>query len=255
MSGSGRLIRAALVVFPLGTILLGIASFGIWSWKKDRVEDRNLRHASALRQGPTEAGRDRHLRVLSAVSEAGEQDRLASTASYMESSLGAEGMGYDPQRFVTGVEGGQPTSGVVAELTGKRRPKEVVLVLVSYGAKGRVAEENATLASVLTLANWVTGEPVMRTLRFLMLPLEGMDEAGKREVLERYGEEMRRRNERLLHLVDASAAETALMEWTLEELEMAARGAVTRRLEWPRVVDEGGYGKVREMLLGLAERP
>jgi hypothetical protein len=36
----GRWIRAALVILPAGTILLGIASFGIWQWKKDQAADR-----------------------------------------------------------------------------------------------------------------------------------------------------------------------------------------------------------------------
>ena len=39
---AGRWIRAALVLFPAGTVLLGIASFGIWQWKKDREADRSF---------------------------------------------------------------------------------------------------------------------------------------------------------------------------------------------------------------------
>jgi hypothetical protein len=257
LSKSGRFIRVALVVFPLGTILLGIASFGIWMWKKDRVEDRNLRHASALRQVPTSAGRDKHREVLTAVSAGSYEDRLASTASYLESSLGAEGMGYDPQRFVVALDKGLPVAGVMAELTGKQRPREIVLVLLSYGNAAMVVRENESLASLLTLANWMTGEPVVRTLRFVALPLAGMSERERREVLVRFGEEMRRKEERVLHLVDASAEVSGLGETTREALEMAARGVVVRRVEWPRTVDEGtgSYGGLRELLLGLAETP
>jgi hypothetical protein len=120
-----------------------------------------------------------------------------------------------------------------------------------------VAKENEALASFLTLANWLTGEPVVRTLRFAALPLSGMDESAKREVMVRFGEEMRRRNERVLQVVDLSAVESGLNELTLSALEMAAIGAVSRREVWPSVVDEseGGYGGVRELVLGLAERP
>lgn len=257
LSKSGRLIRAALVIFPLGTVLLGIASFGIWVWKKDRVEDRNLRHASALRQVPTEAGRARYLEVLKAVSAGSAEDRLASTTSYLESSLGAEGMGYNPQRFITALKEGQPVAGVVAELTGKQRPREIVLVMMTYGAAADLEKENEALASLLTLAHWMTGEPTLRTVRFVCLPLGGVADAERREVLVRFGEEMRRRNERLLHLVDASAVVGDLGTLTLEALEMAARGAVVHRLEWPVSVgeDEKSYGALREMLLGLGERP
>ena len=37
----------ALFMLPAGTVLLGIASFGIWKWKGDRVEDRNYQYAQA----------------------------------------------------------------------------------------------------------------------------------------------------------------------------------------------------------------
>ena len=257
VSKSGRYIRVALVMFPLGTILLGFASFGIWMWNKDRVEDRNLRYASALRQGPSVEAWGKRMEVLTAISAGSEADRLASTASYLESSLGGEGMGFSPERFVVGLDAGQPVGGVVVELTGKQRPREIVLVLMSYGDAQQVAKENEALASFLTLANWLTGEPVVRTLRFAALPLGGMDESATREVMVRFGEEMRRRNERVLQVVDLSAVESGLNELTLSALEMAAIGAVSRREVWPSVVDEseGGYGGVRELVLGLAERP
>lgn len=166
-------------------------------------------------------------------------------------------MGYSPERFVVGLDAGQPVGGVVVELTGKQRPREIVLVLMSYGDAQKVAKENEALASFLTLANWLTGEPVVRSLRFAALPLAGMDEAAKREVMVRFGEEMRRRNERVMQVVDLSAVESDLNALTVEALQMAASGAVSRREVWPGVVDEsaGGYGGLRELLLGLAEKP
>lgn len=257
VSKSGRFIRMALVMFPMGTILLGFASFGIWMWKKDRVEDRNLRYASAMRQVPGEDGWKKRMAVLTAISAGSEADRLASTASYLESSLGGEGMGYNPDRFVVGLDGGQPVGGVLVELTGKQRPREIVLALVSYGDEQQKEKENESLASFLTLANWLTGEPVVRTLRFAALPLSGKNESEKREILVRFGEEMRRRNERLMQIVDLSAVESDLNALTVEALQMAASGAVSRRATWPAVIDESqqGYGEMRESLLGLAERP
>ena len=73
----------------------------------------------------------------------------------------------------------------------------------------------------------------------------------------RFGEEMRRRNERVMQVVDLSAVESDLNALTVEALQMAASGAVSRREVWPGVVDEsaGGYGGLRELLLGLAEKP
>jgi hypothetical protein len=152
---------------------------------------------------------------------------------------------------------GQPVAGVVAELTGKKRPREIVMVMLSYGAQAETQKENQALASLLTLAHWLTGEPVLRTVRFVALPLEGMPDSEKLEVLSRFGEEMRRRDERLLHWVDASAVPGNLGELTLGALEMAAIGAVNHRLEWPDTIGESpeSYGGLRELVLRLGERP
>ena len=232
---SGRFIRAALVIFPLGTILLGIASFGIWNWKKDQVEDRNLRHAMALRQEPTAAAWERHLEVLQTVSQSGPGDRLASTASYLESSLGAEGMGYAPLRFVTKLEGTLSVDGVLVELTGNRRPREIVLVLLPYGGETAeaMAAENRALASALSLTHWLTGEPVVRTLRFAFLPLAALDDSTRGEALVRLGENLRRRDERVTHLIDASIGDRDWPQAAEAAFEMAARGTVRLREELP----------------------
>ena len=254
---SGRVIRAGLIILPLGTVLLGMASFGIWQWKRDRVEDRNLRHASALRQEPTPAGWERHWSVLKAVSEAVGGDRVGSVTSYLESSLGAESMGYDPRRFVVELREGQPVAGVMAELTGKKRPKEIVMLVLAYGAgpeTSQVEAENRALASLLTFCHWLTGEPVERTLRFVALPVAGMETAQRTEVLARFGEEMRRRDERLMQVVDLSPTDTGLAAEMVAGLEMAARGARVRRESWPETVTapSDGYGGLRDWLLHVA---
>jgi hypothetical protein len=255
---SGRIVRAGLIILPLGTVLLGIASFGIWQWKRDRVEDRNLKHASALRQTPSPAGWERHWAVLKAVSEAVGGDRVGSVTSYLESSLGAESMGYDPRRFVVSLRDGQPVAGVLAELTGKKRPKEVVLVVMEFGAgsdAATVEAENRALASLLTFCHWLTGEPTERTLRFASLPVAGLDTTQRAEVLSRFGEEMRRRDERLMQVVDLSAEDRGLAAAVVTGLEMAARGARVRRENWPAEVSPAteGYGELRDWLL-LAAR-
>lgn len=256
---SGRFIRAALVIFPLGTILLGIASFGIWSWKKDRAEDRNLRYATALRQAPEAAAWGRHLAVLEQVAKGGPRDRLASTASYLESSLGAEGMGYSPRRLIAKLDEEGTVDGVLVELLGKQRPREVVLVVLAYGAAeaDQVRAENAALASALSLAHWLTGELVTRTLRFGFLPLEALDEKTRLEALTRLGEEMRRRDERVTHLVDVSPGATDLAAEAGPAFEMAARGTVSVRLALPARADgeaaPAEFTALRARLLGLAE--
>ncbi|MCB1228220.1 MAG: hypothetical protein KDK99_20610 [Verrucomicrobiales bacterium] len=184
----GRWIRRALVIFPAGLVLLGAASFLVWQWKKDRADDRNLRYAAALRLEPTVEAWQKYRSVLDEVT-AGQDlaGRLAATASYLASSMGEESMGY----AVTRVDSNLPerASVIQVELTGRRRTRELVELVVLYGAAEpeRAAAENRALASVLVLARWLTGEKVDRTVRISLLPLCSMSETAQSLHLEEIG--------------------------------------------------------------------
>lgn len=164
-SSPGRWIRAALVILPAGTILLGFASFGIWQWKKDRAADQNFRYAMALRREMSPEALEKHVGVLRMVFK--QTDALLSVPGYLRSTMGEENMGYavHSDRF-------ESTSGdcanVSAGLSGSKRPHDVVLVLVPYSPSDDAAAD--ALATMLVMAHELAGESVARTLRFAALP-------------------------------------------------------------------------------------
>ena len=160
----GRWIRFALVMLPVGTILLGIASFGIWQWKKDQAADRSFKYALALRRQISPEGIERYAGIVRTA--LGKTDRDLSIPGYLESTMGAENMGYTVRRERFGDE----KSVVDAELTGTKRPLEVVMVLALYG--GTEPQENTVqaIAESLSVAHELTGEKVVRSLRFAFIP-------------------------------------------------------------------------------------
>jgi hypothetical protein len=162
---TGRWIRAALVIFPLGTVLLGIASFGIWQWKKNREEDRSFKYALALKRDISLGGIEKHANVLREVLK--QPDALLAVPGYLQSTMGEENMGYAVRRDRY-QSGAAECSNVDAELAGKQMPYDVTMILVPYGA----GEESAAmgLATLLSIAHEVTGQPMLRTLRFATLP-------------------------------------------------------------------------------------
>jgi hypothetical protein len=164
-SDPGRWIRAALVLFPLGTVLLGIASFGIWQLKRDREEDRSFKYALALKREIALGGIEKHTNLLRDVLK--QADAMQAVPGYLQSTMGEENMGYTVRRdrFQSGAA---ECSNVDAELAGKKMPYDVIMVLVPYGA----GEESAALAlaTMLSIAHEVTGRPMLRTLRFATLP-------------------------------------------------------------------------------------
>ena len=164
-SDPGRWIRAALVIFPLGTVLLGIASFGIWQWKKNREEDRSFKYALALKREISLGGIEKHTNLLREVLKQG--DALQAVPGYLQSTMGEENMGYAVRRdrFQSG---GAECSNVDTELAGKQMPYDVTMILVPYAA----GEESSALAlaTMLSIAHELTGQPMLRTLRFATLP-------------------------------------------------------------------------------------
>lgn len=162
---AGRWIRAALVLFPAGTVLLGIASFGIWQWKKDREADRSFKYALALKRDISLGGIEKHANLLRDVLK--QTDALQAVPGYLQSTMGEENMGYAVRRDRYEAAGAE-CSNIDAELAGKQMPYDVTMILVPYGA----GEESAALglATMLSIAHEVTGLPMLRTLRFATLP-------------------------------------------------------------------------------------
>ncbi len=187
----GRWIRAALVIFPVGTIVLGIASFGIWQWKKDQAADRSFKYAMALHQDITPTAIEKHANIVRTV--LGQSDAMLAIPGYLESTMGPENMGYNVRRDRFIVNGAE-LANLDAELSGKQMPREIVLVLVPYSTDAATREQIAqSIAVMLTTAHDITGQPTLRTLRFAAV-------ATTDGAFEKMAAQMKSDSERLMHL-------------------------------------------------------
>lgn len=235
-SVQGRVIRAALILFPVGTVILGIGSFGIWWMKRVKVEERSYKYALALRRDLTEASLQRHADILREVLAQPPADSFPAVAAYLESSMGAENMGYQVRRdrFHAGAV---EMANVEVELTGRQRPREIVLLLAPHGDGRRQQEEALALASVMALAHSLTGESRTQTLRFAAVPLGQRDENGT-EALARLAAASRARGERLMQVLVLGGLPEDRLAQVRAALRVEETG--TRVLPLPAAADLAG---------------
>jgi hypothetical protein len=207
----GRWIRAALVILPVGTILLGIASFGIWQWQRDRAADRSFKYAQALRHEISAPAMERHAAVIRTA--LGQADALLAIPGYLESTMGAENMGYNVRRMRYA-----NFANVDAELSGKQMPRQVVLVLLPYSTDPIMREQIAlSLAMMLGTAHDITGQPTLRTVRFAAVPVV-------EDAVEKLAAQMRHEDEHLMHLLILARPDEALKKRVETALGTVAAG-------------------------------
>ena len=252
-SKQGRGVRMALMALPLGTVLLSIASFGIWWFKKQTVEDRTYAYASALRREMTPQAVERFERVAREVLALPTEDRLPSMAAFLESSMGAENMGYQVRE--TGFTFEPTESSIIdVELTGKQRPRDVVILLTTYGGDLAGAEfDSLGLATLMALAHSVAGEGTVRTLRFAALP-DGLTDPRGRDSVTAFADDCRTRDERVTHVwVLGNTALAAIREAFRAE----STGCVVQRVPVPETATDAveEAGPLRSMLFEEANRP
>ena len=241
----GRWIRFALVMLPVGTILLGIASFGIWQWKKDQAEDRSFKYALALRRQISPEGIERHAGIVRTA--LGKADRDLSIPGYLESTMGAENMGYSVRRERFGAE----QAIIDAELTGSKRPLEVVMVLALYGGQADQLESTAqAIAESLSVAHELTGEKVVRSLRFAFIPDTPASLKQLKDGLQRDGE-------RLMHLLVLGGPEVARIESMTRALDTKSKGTRVLSLPATKTTQETlqSAHQLKALLLEAAEIP
>lgn len=228
MSSPGRFIRLALVLFPLGLIVTSILSFGIWWQKRQAVEARSFAHASALRREMTETALDRHAGILRQVLREGGPERLSAVASYLDSSMSPENMGFEPRRDRF-FDGGQEHSTLEVELTGMQRPREVRLLLLPYGSAAGLEAEAQALAGGMALFHSLAGERGETTLRLAAVPL-GVRDASRRSALQRLAAAVTDRRERVLRLWVAGGADAAVVEEVRAAFQVGQTGTVVETL-------------------------
>jgi hypothetical protein len=173
---AGCMVRAFIIALPIGLAFMVPLSLWIYYQKKHQPEAAISQYAAMLRKDLNAEDFARYARILS--QDIGERslsrrENLDAAASFIESTMGYENMGYAVQRQVFDV---QDTTAVnlIAELTGKTKPNEVVLVVANYDeadARG--------VAALMCVAHAFAGGEHARTIRFAAV----MSEAGGLKVL------------------------------------------------------------------------
>lgn len=238
----GRVIRAALIIFPVGTIVLGIASFGIWWVKKTKVEEGGYKYALALRRELSEAGLQRHFSILQDVMRQPDAQKIPAVAAYLESSMGAENMGYQVRRDRL-QKGDIEFANVNVDLTGKSRFREVVLLLVPYGDASRADAEGRALSMLLSLAHAITGEAGSQTLRLAVVPFPADPSS-----IERLVTFARSREERFMKVLVAGGPSEATLQALADGFRVKETGTIIESL--PDTGDVPGTLAAAQVLKG-----
>jgi len=172
---SATIIRACLVGLPLGILLLGVISVVLAG------------HGTAPKHGQTEAKMPtppmrmdldlvttvrRHVETLATrigPRSSKEFENLEAARFYLLSTLGPSNLGYTTREQSYAVRQ-QTFSNIEAELTGRRWPKEIIVVGAHYDSISTTpgADDNASGSlAMLALAELLSGHPQGRTIRFV----------------------------------------------------------------------------------------
>ncbi len=192
----GAAIRFLLVALPTGLLLLGVgAMVATHLGRENRPADPNEAKrldAASLQRRPVSRG-DLAASVGMLANRIGERhpgrpEGLERAAFWIESTLGPGNLGYVVERHGFEV-GEQELRNLVAELPGRKRRREIVVVGAHYDSDpddpsdgGAVANAAGT-ASLLALARAFAGDPQERTIRFVAFaagrgPTRGTDATG-----------------------------------------------------------------------------
>src|SRR4051794_25919208 len=131
---AGYLIRALLIALPIGLGFMIPLSLWIYYQKKHQPVAATSQYAAMLRKDVDAEDFARYVRILS--QDIGDRslakpENLDAAASFIESTVGYDNMGYAVQRQTFDVQG-RPAVNLIAELPGKTKPKELVLVVANY---------------------------------------------------------------------------------------------------------------------------
>jgi hypothetical protein len=174
----GALIRFLLVALPAGLFVFGVgAMFVSHQRAKTAPTDPNEAvrlEAASLKRGPVDrTDLARSLEMLAnriGERHAAKPESLESAALWFESTIGPANLGYLVERHVFEIGGGREVRNLIAELPGRERRKEIIVVGAHYdtipGSPG--ANDNASgIAALVALARTFAGDPQERTIRFV----------------------------------------------------------------------------------------
>ena len=244
----GRIIRFALVGLFFGTIVLGGVSFLIYFNKQEKAHQRSVRYASGLRRELDAAGLGRHEKIILDAFATPPDKCRRTLATYLESTFGPENMGYAVRSVADKHDASAPPAAIEIELTGSKRPQDVVLVLCGYLPDLSTIDQaqlSKPLAAMLGIAHSLTGRELNRSVRFVAVPDSGS--------LSAYYAEAVSNQDRITHLVLLGNLTKAGDAEVLSALHQEGRGAVLKRPEFAGDLVESA-SRLRDEVLNWADR-
>ena len=159
----GIMVRAFLIVLPVGLAFMVPISLWIYYQKKYAIAPATSQYAAMLRRDLNADDFARYVRILT--QEVGERSlsqpaNLEAAAAFVESTLGFDNMGFAVQRLAF-ESNDRPLVNLVAELPGNAKPGEEVLVLAAYDG-----EDASGISAMMCVAHALTGTAHARTIRF-----------------------------------------------------------------------------------------
>ena len=190
MEAQPKLIKFGIVALPVGLLLFGVGSVLLSQLtpkppEEDQNEKKRMEAASLNRKAVNRADLERYLKILCediGERHMGKPEALERAAIWIESTLKGGNIGYQVERQVYAI-GGKEIRNVIAELPGKERRKEIIVLGAHYDSVKNcpAANDNGTgVAALLALARAMAGDQQKRTVRFAFFvneePPHGMTE-------------------------------------------------------------------------------
>lgn len=209
----GFLIRFLIVALPAGLLLSGVLAVlnTHFDEEKESVDpnEKVRLEAAAINRKPVHAvDLVTSLEILSG--RLGERhvllpEKLESAAVWIESTLGPGNIGYVIERQVFEVNGLR-VRNLIAELPGRERREEIVVVAAHYdtvpGSPGANASGSG-IAALVSLARAFAGDPQTRTLRFVALVNEASpDDSADSRGSHQYLTDSRAKGERIVAMIN-----------------------------------------------------
>lgn len=175
-----KLFKFLLVGLPVGLVITIIIALLLYYTDPSRdgvSKDDALRFAAPVSEQSIKNTVTRLSETVGARSLSDEPDAMNRARKFVQSSLGADNMGYNV-RLDERMTGGVDCPTVIAELPGRGRANEIVVIAAPYtsavGSPG-AGRSASGVAAMLALAKAMTGSEQQRTVRFAAFAAESAD--------------------------------------------------------------------------------
>jgi len=211
-----RLVWWFVAGLPLGLVVMGALSFIFYFQKRNqRMTPQPSRLAAMLRKDLSMEDFARYERILS--QDLGERslnkpENLDAAASFIESTLGLNNMGYAAVRRGFTLQGRELVN-IEAELRGSQRPRDLVLVAARYDGS-----DVRGLAAMLCLANALTATTHSSTVRFVALVVGDANDEEKNGAAAYRDWISRTEFDKVTVLLDETSPESAVIKSTLKDI-------------------------------------